>query len=114
LASRTLVDLNFAAPALAASVATNVGHYSLVGDHNGAIAIQSVTFTTDAAVAGQPASGIVTLRFSAPLPDDRYTLRLSDALVDVAGNKLDGEEMPHSLRQRRWCPVAMAKSAATL
>ena len=106
-----MADANFAFAALAGQVATNVGHYSLVGDHNGPIAIRSVTFTADAAVAGQPATGIVTLSFFAPLPDDRYTLRLSDALVDVSGNKLDGEgNAAEPQAARRVCPVAMAES----
>ncbi|MEM8947110.1 MAG: Ig-like domain-containing protein, partial [Planctomycetota bacterium] len=33
----------------------------------------------------------VTLTFATPLPDDRFTLTVSDNLVDPAGNKLDGE-----------------------
>ncbi len=37
------------------------------------------------------ATGTLTLTFVAPLPDDRYTLRISDSVVDPAGNSLDGE-----------------------
>ena len=33
----------------------------------------------------------VTLNFAQPLPDDRFTLTMSDSVVDSAGNKLDGE-----------------------
>lgn len=33
----------------------------------------------------------VTLTFAGPLPDDRFTVTVSDNLVDPAGNKLDGE-----------------------
>lgn len=91
---------------LLADVASNPGHYQLVGDHSGQIAIQGVTFTADAAADGLAASGIVTLTFTdpgadqtlgtaddvlRPLPDDRYTLYISEAIVDPAGNALDGE-----------------------
>ena len=31
------------------------------------------------------------MTFDDPLPDDRYTLRLSDNIIDPAGNRLDGE-----------------------
>ena len=41
--------------------------------------------------AGQPATGYITLSFANPLPDDRFTLTVSDAITDVAGNALDGE-----------------------
>lgn len=37
------------------------------------------------------AEAIVTLNFTAPLADDRYTLTVRDNLVDPAGNRLDGE-----------------------
>jgi hypothetical protein len=37
------------------------------------------------------AEATVVLDFFTPLPDDRYTLTVSDNLVDPAGNKLDGE-----------------------
>jgi Ca2+-binding RTX toxin-like protein len=33
----------------------------------------------------------IILTFSKPLPDDRYTLRILDGVVDPAGNALDGE-----------------------
>ncbi|MGE0755831.1 MAG: Ig-like domain-containing protein [Pirellulaceae bacterium] len=85
------VGSGFLSPALAASLATNPGHYSLVGDHSGAIAIQSVVYAQDALASGQPATATITLNFASPLPDDRYTLQLSDQLRDVAGNRLDGE-----------------------
>lgn len=32
----------------------------------------------------------ITLDFESPLPDDRYTLTISDEIRDVAGNQLDG------------------------
>lgn len=36
-------------------------------------------------------SASVTLTFATPLPDDRFTVTVSDNLVDPAGNQLDGE-----------------------
>ena len=40
---------------------------------------------------GARRTGCITLTFAEPLPDDRYTLTISDTLVDPAGNALDGE-----------------------
>ena len=48
--------------------------------------------------AGQPATGYLTINFQDPLPDDRFTLTISDSISDVAGNRLDGEsgaDEPH-------------------
>ncbi len=67
------------------------GHFSLVGDANGTIPIQSVAFVSDPVVDGSPASGTIVLGFAQPLPDDRFTLTVSDELRDPAGNRLDGE-----------------------
>jgi len=39
----------------------------------------------------QQATGEIVLTFFEPLPDDRYTLTIADAVVDPAGNALDGE-----------------------
>lgn len=77
--------------ALATGIATSPGHFQLNGDFHGLMAIDSITFTPEPPVAGSPAAGIITLGFNAPLPDDRFTLTISDALVDAAGNHLDGE-----------------------
>ena len=77
--------------ALIKGVAENPGHYLLVGDNNGAIPIAAVNVVNAAAVAGQPATATIELEFDNPLPDDRYTLTIADALVDPAGNNLDGE-----------------------
>ena len=42
--------------------------------------------------AGSVPTDIVRITFATPLPDDRYTLTVNDtAIVDVAGNELDGE-----------------------
>jgi Ca2+-binding RTX toxin-like protein len=67
------------------------GLITLVGDHSGVIPFASVVFTPDAGVAGAVATGTITLRFNEPLPDDRFTLTLSDSIIDPAGNALDGE-----------------------
>jgi hypothetical protein len=67
------------------------GHYRLVGDASGIVPIGSVTFTPLEIVPGKPATGYITLNFDEPLPDDRFTLTISDSLTDVAGNSLDGE-----------------------
>lgn len=91
LAARSNVDANFLYAAFDAGLIANAGHYSLVGDDSGAIAISSITFTPVAAADGQSAKGTITLTFAAPLPDDRFTLTISDALQDPAGNALDGE-----------------------
>jgi len=91
LPSRSNVDGNFLYPALEPHVAEDPGHYLLVGDANGVIPIAGVTFVPDPAMNGQPATGHVILSFFDPLPDDRFTLTLSDTLVDPVGNALDGE-----------------------
>ncbi|MCU0873109.1 MAG: DUF4394 domain-containing protein, partial [Pirellulaceae bacterium] len=82
--------VQFPNPALNPIVAVDSGHFLVVGDANGIIPIQTVTFTADPFVAGQPASGTLTLTFYKPLPDDRFTLSLNDSLVDDVGNALDG------------------------
>jgi len=106
LPARSDVDPNFLYDALFKQVAEEPGHYVLVGDANGVIPILDVTFDPDPEVDGQTATGIITLLFwspgpdgvfytsddlGAPLPDDRFTLTLSDTLVDPVGNALDGE-----------------------
>lgn len=84
-------DALFLYEAIHAGVAGQAGHYVLTGDHNGIIPVDQVIVTNAPAVAGQPATATVELRFAKPLPDDRYTLTLSSTLVDRAGNGLDGE-----------------------
>jgi len=82
---------NFLYDAVFEATAENPGHYQIRGDANGIIPIQSVQFDRVNLVAGQPATGTITLIFAAPLPDDRFTLSISDDISDVAGNALDGE-----------------------
>lgn len=77
--------------ALVESIAANPGHYLLKGDASGVIAISAVTVVFGPDVNGQPATAQIFLNFAAPLPDDRFTLTISDSLVDPAGNHLDGE-----------------------
>lgn len=72
------------------------GLIQLVGDHSGVIKFASVVFTPDAfppmiPAGGVPATGTITLTFTEPLPDDRFTLTLSDSIIDPVGNALDGE-----------------------
>ena len=56
---RSNVDPNFLYEALFKAVAEDAGNYLLVGDHNGTIAIDHVTFTTSPALAdGQAAAGL--------------------------------------------------------
>jgi len=78
-------------PALNETVVENPGHYLLVGDANGVIAIASVEVVNDPVVAGSTATATILLYFSSPLPDDRYTLTIDDGVTDPAGNGLDGE-----------------------
>lgn len=78
-------------PALDAAIASNPGHYLLVGDHNGPIGITNVIVINDPPVVGLPATATIELQFAEPLPDDRYTLTVFDGIVDPPGNQLDGE-----------------------
>jgi hypothetical protein len=78
--------------------AENPGHYELQGDDEGIIPLQSVVYNPLTATNGNPATGTITLTFAQPLPDDRYTLTISDSIKDPAGNALDGESQlnePH-------------------
>lgn len=83
-------DPNFEYLALADN-ALDAGNYLLVGDHVGIIAIESVDTLLVGNINGQPASQEIVLNFFAPLPDDRYTLTISDNITDPVGNALDGE-----------------------
>ena len=66
-------------------------HFQVFGDQNGRIAIDEVILTQVLPANGQPATATVTLVFFAPLPDDRFTLVVTDDVRDIAGNRLDGE-----------------------
>ena len=77
--------------AVNAGVADNPGHYHLVGDNNGIIAIQDIVVTNNPVVEGEIPTATFELLFDGPIPDDRYTLTVSDSITDPAGNALDGE-----------------------
>ena len=89
--ARSNADPNFLYPALVERIAENLGHYLVVGDHVGVVDILDVEFISDPIVDGLPARGTIVVTFAEPLPDDRYTMTVSDSLVDPANNKLDGE-----------------------
>ena len=82
--------VGFVYPAVNPVLATTPGNYRLVGDANGHILIADVLFL-DATVAGDIARTTVRLVFATPLPDDRFTLTITDRLADRAGNRLDGD-----------------------
>ena len=70
----------------------NAGIFQVKGDHNGIVAIQSITVTPGPVVFGSPATASIVVNFVKPLPDDRFTLTIKSAgLIDPAGNQLDGE-----------------------
>ncbi len=77
-------------PAVNEQLATTIGNYELIGDHNGVIPIASIQFIDNTA-PGNPGMTSVRLFFDEPLPDDRYTLRVRDSISDEPGNALDGE-----------------------
>ncbi|MEX2174318.1 MAG: dockerin type I domain-containing protein, partial [Pirellulaceae bacterium] len=103
----------FLFPAIKADVADNPGHYQIKGDNNGFIPILDVVVVAPIpADPGPPpaevlATATIELVFrlpgldgvfntaddiGKPLPDDRFTLIVSDEGVqDPAGNNLDGE-----------------------
>ncbi len=93
----SIADAPFRLPAfiydaIQADTAGIPGNYLLVGDHVGVIPIQSVEVQNVFVAGGLiTASGTIRLNFFEPLPDDRFTLTISDNLSDPAGNHLDGE-----------------------
>ncbi len=86
----------FALNAINQALARDENNYQLVGDHNGNILITSAQI-----VGATDTDVIVQLNFNEgaaerPLPDDRYTLTISDVLADFANNPLDGESQGQS------------------
>ncbi len=77
--------------ALNSDVSSNPGHYHLVGDNNGIIAINDVIITNAPVLEGEVPTATIELVFDEPIPDDRYTLTLSESIQDPADNQLDGE-----------------------
>jgi hypothetical protein len=88
---RSNQDPNFLYSALFQAIAQNPGNYSVVGDATGNVGISSVVYTAAAAADQTQASGQIVITFADWLKDDRFTLTVSDALIDPAGNALDGE-----------------------
>ncbi len=84
-------DAAFLRDAIEAGVASTPGLITLKGDHNGFIPIDNIQVNLDTPVANTPATASIVLSFNNALPDDRYTLVINDAVVDIAGNNLDGE-----------------------
>ena len=84
-------DAAFLRNAIDAGIAATPGVITLRGDQSGVIAISQIIVTNNPPVAGELATATIELRFAKPLPDDRFTLTVSDAIVDPAGNHLDGE-----------------------
>jgi hypothetical protein len=74
-----------------ASVLLPPGYVIVKGDANGVIAIESVRFESDQVFPGSIATGTIIISFFEPLPDDRFTLTVTDDIRDRAGNQLDGE-----------------------
>jgi hypothetical protein len=87
------VGPNFVYPAVNPALAQTVGNYSVVGEANGPATIVSAVLD-DTTVSGGIGMSTVTLTFAKPLPDDRYTITVSDTIADNAGNALDGEFGP--------------------
>ncbi|MGI8980394.1 MAG: dockerin type I domain-containing protein [Pirellulaceae bacterium] len=82
------------------------GLITLIGDYNGIIPILDTILVNNPPVAGSPATATIELVFRTPgpdgifnttddvgkpLPDDRFTLNVSDEITDPLCNKLDGE-----------------------
>ena len=80
----------FVYPAVNEQLATAAGNITVVGDHVGNIAIEWIEFI-DSSEASEPGQTTVRLHFAEPLPDDRFTVTVSDSITDDAGNALDGE-----------------------
>ena len=72
------------------ALALEEGNYSVVGDANGNIPIVAVNLIDQDTGPGR-ATAQYELVFGIPLPDDRFTLTVSDSIKDIAGNALDGE-----------------------
>jgi hypothetical protein len=77
--------------AINTTLAAELGNYLLVGDQVGVLDLSTVTVTQAPRVDGAIATASVTLTFSTPLPDDRYTLYVYDRIKDDVNNALDGE-----------------------
>lgn len=80
----------FVYPAVNTLVAETIGNYELIGDHTGrALITQAEVVSTSYDADGVRTT--VRLTLNSYLPDDRFTLKVSDNIVDDAGNRLDGD-----------------------
>ncbi len=79
----------FDVPGVDLVLALDPGNYEVLGDHSGRVLIDSVSLVSSVA-------GVVTveIHFDQPLPDDRFTLAISDSIRDPAGNQLDADSRP--------------------
>ncbi len=66
-------------------------NFFLVGDFTGEVRIRQVNVEPLPLTKGAPPAANIELVFDRPLPDDRYTLFISDEITDAEGNPLDGE-----------------------
>lgn len=86
------------------NAAAEPGHYKLRGDASGIIPINTVTINLGPDVNGSPGTATAVLTFLNPLPDDRFTLTIDDAIFDPAGNQLDGESNSAEPRETQNLP----------
>lgn len=91
LPARSDLDPDFLYDAVVEAIVETDGAIKLVGDHNGIIPIQEITWNSNPRADGELATGTIVLTFAEPLPDDRFTLTIFDRIVDPVGNRLDGE-----------------------
>ena len=82
----------------------------MVGDHNGVIPIAKVTVINDPVTVTKKATASIILEFDEPLPDDRFTLTISDSLTDPAGQNLDGENNAVEPHETPLFPTGDAES----
>ncbi len=73
------------------TTAQDPDNYFLVGDFTGEVRIREVKVEPLPLTKGAPPAANIELIFDRPLPDDRYTLFVSDEITDAQGNSLDGE-----------------------
>lgn len=79
------------------ALASEEGNYKVIGDANGDIPILEVRRVDSDNGPGTASASYELVFFNtatgegAPLPDDRFSLWVSDSISDAAGNRLDGE-----------------------
>ncbi|MFO0943474.1 MAG: dockerin type I domain-containing protein [Pirellulales bacterium] len=78
-------------PAVDPGLALDIRNYKLVGDNSGTILI-----TGSALISSSATEVVIRIDFSKPLPDDRFSLTISDEISDAANNALDGNSQAAS------------------